>query len=80
MIVAITCYFNPTKSKLRLENYKIFHKNIKEEGIELYCVELAFTKTDFQLNDSDANYILQITTTDVMWQKERLFNNSMDFY
>lgn len=74
MIVAITCYFNPNKSKLRLDNYRIFREHIQAEGIKLYCAELACGDDPFQLKKSDADYMLQVRATDIMWQKERLLN------
>lgn len=73
MIAAITCFFN-TGQQLRLPNYRIFHEGISKEGIPLHTIELAFGDVEFQLNNSDADNLVQIRTTDVMWQKERLLN------
>jgi hypothetical protein len=74
MIVAVTCYYNPTKVQLRLDNYRFFQKQIKAEGIPLYTVELAFGDASFQLKQSESDHLIQVRAADVMWQKERLFN------
>lgn len=74
MIAAITCFFNPTKSQLRLDNFRAFRQALKDEGIPLYCVELVFKDNVFQLKKTDADYMLQLRANDIMWQKERLFN------
>ena len=74
MIAAVTCFFNPMKQQLRLDNYHNFHRNIALEGIELYTAELAFNDDEFQLSKKDADHLLQIKSSGVMWQKERLLN------
>jgi hypothetical protein len=67
---AITSFFNPSGYNRRLENYRIFRAHL---NIPLIAVELSFDGR-FALADSDADIVIRIYGTDVMWQKERLLN------
>ena len=67
---AITCYFNPVGYRRRLENFHIFRKRLK---VPLVAVELAFDKK-FQLASEDADILVQLHSSAVLWQKERLLN------
>jgi hypothetical protein len=67
---AITCYFNPVGYRRRLANYRVFRQRL---GVPLVAVELAYGP-NFELNESDAEILLQLRGGDVMWQKERLLN------
>ncbi len=69
---AITTFFNPTKSKQLIDNYRIFHSNL---GLNLLTVELSFDGR-FELLKRDATLIHQIKGDDlnILWQKERLIN------
>ena len=67
---ALTSYYNPMKYESRLNNYKIFSRNI---GVPLVTVELSFGG-QLQLTESDADILIQIEEGDIMFQKERLLN------
>ena len=67
---AITSYFNPVGYRHRLANYRIFREYLK---VPLVTVELAYGP-DFELGEGDADILVQLRGTDVMWQKERLLN------
>jgi hypothetical protein len=67
---AITCYFNPVGYHRRLENYRIFRQRLK---VPLVAVELSFDKK-FQLASWDADILVELCSTTVLWQKERLLN------
>jgi hypothetical protein len=67
---AIAAYFNPAGSRRRLANYRIFRKHLI---VPLLAVELAYGP-DFELGNGDADLLIQLRGTDVMWQKERLLN------
>ncbi len=67
---AITAYFNPSRYKRRLANYRLFRRHL---GVPLVTVELAFGDA-FELTDEDAEILIQLQGRDVMWQKERLLN------
>src|SRR5438045_2016831 len=67
---AITCYFNPAGYRRRLANYRIFRERLT---IPLLAIELAYG-SNFELNEKDADILIQLRGRDVMWQKERLLN------
>jgi len=66
----ITCYFNPVGYRRRLDNYRIFRQRLK---VPLVAVELSFDKK-FQLASADADILVQLHGSAVLWQKERLLN------
>lgn len=67
---AITTYFNPAGYRRRHTNYTAFFKRL---ALPLATVELSFDG-HFALGDTDADFLLRLRGTDVMWQKERLLN------
>ncbi len=67
---AITSYYNPARYKRRLINYRLFHKSL---ATPLVTVELSFDG-HFELTESDADILIQISGGAVLWQKERLLN------
>ena len=67
---AITSYFNPMRYARRLENFKIFRERL---NVPLVAVELAYGP-NFELEPGDAEIVVRLRGTAVMWQKERLLN------
>jgi hypothetical protein len=67
---AITCYFNPSGYRRRLKNFRVFRKHLR---VPLVAVELAY-RPNFELDENDAEILLQLRGKDVLWQKERLLN------
>jgi hypothetical protein len=67
---AITSYFNPVGYVSRFQNYQAFRKHL---AVPLLTVELSFNG-EFELTPQDADILVQIRGTHVMWQKERLIN------
>ena len=67
---AITSYFNPAYYRRRLANYRVFREHLT---VPLVAVELAYGP-HFELNDNDAEILVQLRGGDVLWQKERLLN------
>src|ERR1700682_329130 len=67
---AITSYYNPARSKRRWTNYRIFRRNL---GVPLLTVELSFDG-HFELEETDADILIQTSGGAVLWQKERLLN------
>jgi hypothetical protein len=67
---AITSYFNPVGYRCRLANYRVFRERLT---VPLVAVELAYGP-DFELNENDAEILVQLRGGDVLWQKERLLN------
>ncbi|MDA9764726.1 hypothetical protein N9C83_05110 [Opitutales bacterium] len=72
-IWAITCYFNPAGFHNRLANYRTFHKHL---SVPLITVELSFG-SNFELEAGDATKLIQVSSKDILWQKERLLNVAM---
>jgi hypothetical protein len=72
----ITTFFNPVGYSNKLQNFKVFRQAIKEQGLKLLAVELAFGDRPFELNTSDAEILIQLRTGEenILWQKERLLN------
>src|SRR5579864_1198351 len=71
---AITAYFNPTGSRRRLTNYRLFRKWLP---LPLVTVELSFAG-DFELGAEDADILIQLKEGDTLWQKERLLNVALN--
>ena len=69
-LLAITSYFNPFHGKLRKKNYETFRKHL---GIPLLTVEWS-PEARFELGEEDADYLIQVSGGDLLWQKERLLN------
>jgi hypothetical protein len=67
---AITSYFNPMGYRRRRANYQLFRQRL---NIPLIAVELAYGPS-FELDENDADILIQVRGGDVMWQKERLLN------
>jgi hypothetical protein len=67
---AITTYFNPIRYKRRLQNYRLFRQRLT---VPLVTVELGYNGK-FELEPDDADILLQVQGTSVLWQKERLLN------
>lgn len=69
-LLAITSYYNPFHGKARKANYDVFRRHL---GIPLLTVEWS-QHGDFDLCDDDADYLIQVSRGDLLWQKERLLN------
>ncbi len=67
---AITCYFNPLRYQRRLANFRVFRERLQ---VPLVVVELAYGP-EFELQAQDADILIQLRGTSVLWQKERLLN------
>lgn len=67
---AVTCLFNPLRSRRRAANFRTFRAHL---GVPLIAVELSFDGR-FELREGEAEVLVQLTGGDVMWQKERLLN------
>ena len=71
---AITAYYNPASYRTKSANYASFRDGLRDAGVPLLTVELAFGDTPFELEDGDADLLLRLRGGDVLWQKERLLN------
>lgn len=70
----ITTFFNPGQYSNKIENYRTFKESSKKQGLNLLCVELAYGDDKFELTENDADILIQLKASDVMWQRERLVN------
>jgi len=70
----ITAFYNPSRYKSKLQNYRRFREANKKQGLKLLAVELIGENDKFELQKDDADIIIQLKTLSVMWQKERLLN------
>lgn len=71
---AITSFYNPVGYRRRIENYRRFRERL---SVPLLAVELGY-RPQFELGEGDADILIQLNGTDVMWQKERLLNIALD--
>jgi hypothetical protein len=71
---AVTSFYNPAKYRRRAINYRVFRRNL---SIPLVTVELSFDGI-FELSPDDADVLLQIQGSAVLWQKERLLNVALE--
>lgn len=67
---AMTAYFNPIGYGSRLRNYRRFRRAL---AVPLIAVELGY-HDQFELTAADADILIRVTGTDMLWQKERLLN------
>ncbi len=75
-ICAITSYFNPSKSKRRLENYKAFTKDL---NLFLITVELSTDEAYFELSKDDADIYVPVVNSAILWHKESLLNVALNY-
>jgi hypothetical protein len=68
----ITTYFNPAGYKTRRINYDRFIEGLTKVGVPCLTIECAFNDEPFELPESPQ--CLQIRSSSVLWQKERLLN------
>lgn len=69
-IWAITSYFNPSKYRRRLLNYRQFLARL---DLPLVTAELSFDG-HYELGPGDADVLIQIPASTVLWHKESLLN------
>jgi hypothetical protein len=67
---AISAFFNPARFNTRLANYRLFRQHL---SVPLLTVELS-NDGSFQLTNEDADILVQVSSSCVVWQKERLLN------
>lgn len=68
---ALTTYFNPIGYSSRLANFRLFRRALA--AVPLITVELGH-RNHFELTAAESDILIQVTGTDVLWQKERLLN------
>lgn len=66
---AVTTFYNPSKYKTKLKNYKTFREKL---SVPLCAVEIS--DGDFELGPQDADILLQFRGETCIWQKEAAIN------
>jgi hypothetical protein len=69
---AVTAYFNWCHYRSKRENFHRFREGLLKNGVRLLTVECALYDDDFEL--SVLPDVIQVRSSSVMWQKERLLN------
>src|SRR4051794_12056501 len=67
---AITSFFNPAGYRRRLDNYRVFRREL---AVPLIAVELSYG-SPCELRPADADVLIQLRDGDVLWKKKRLLN------
>jgi hypothetical protein len=75
---SITTYFNPAGYSNKLEHLRIFSETIRKQGVKLLIVELAFGEASHVLEESQADRIIRVRSSSILWQKERLLNIAIE--
>lgn len=70
LTIAVTSYFNPLNYQSRKDNYILFKNQLQ---IPLLTIEWS-PEGKFDLTEKDADFLIQLSSGDLMWQKERLLN------
>ncbi len=70
----VTAYFNPHAIPLHLQNLHAFSQRVRQQGLKLMIVELAFGDARYEVPDDYGDQILRRHSRDVLWQKERMLN------
>ncbi len=68
----ITCVFNPSGYRSKMENYHRFAQKFRDAGLPLLTVECAFSGAPFVL--PPAPDVISVRSDSLLWQKERLLN------
>lgn len=71
-LAVVACFYNPSGSKRRIENFQKFVSGMQSSGVRLLVVELAFGEIPFQVDHHDD--VNRLRTDHVLWHKERLLN------
>jgi hypothetical protein len=70
----ITTYFNPARYLTKLRNLEQFAQRVRQQGLKLLIIELAFPEAPFAVPAHFADTLMQLRSGAVLWQKERLLN------
>lgn len=70
----IVTYFNPAGYPNKIVNFRLFRASLRKQGLPLVAVEAVMGDTEHELQDDDAERVIRVRATAVLWQKERLYN------
>ncbi|HEX3155151.1 MAG TPA: hypothetical protein VHV32_11030 [Candidatus Angelobacter sp.] len=74
----ITTYFNPVGYANKIDNLCIFANRIRQQGLKLLIIELAFNDRPYIIEDSLCDQIVRLRSNTILWQKERLLNIAVE--
>jgi len=77
-IIAITCFFNPSKYKSKKINFVKFRNNLLIQKVPLIVVECSLHDSPYEINIDDADLIVRVKSNSRIWQKERLLNIAIE--
>jgi len=75
-LYCITTFFNPARFKSLLRNYFVFADHMRQSGVKLLTVELAFNDDEYQIPLSDD--VRRLHSSSILWQKERMINFGLE--
>jgi hypothetical protein len=70
----LTAYFNPVGYVNKHRHLERFAQSVRQQGLKLAIVELAFNDAPYVVNHNLADIIIRVRSSTVLWQKERLLN------
>ncbi len=70
----VCAYFNPAGYHSRLKNFQMFRDRMRKQGLPFIVAEAALGDAPFSLSDADADIVIHVRTSSMIWQKERLLN------
>jgi hypothetical protein len=73
-LYVITCISNPVRYHSRYALYKDFEKRMKDAGVILYTVEMAFGNRPFSITTADNPHHIQLRSYFELWHKENMLN------
>jgi hypothetical protein len=75
-LAVVTSYFNSHNYASKRRGFELFRRSMERSGVPLFIGECAFGDEPFELERSSS--VSQFRCDDVMWQKERLLNLTID--
>jgi hypothetical protein len=75
-VAVVTSYFNSHKYASKRRGFGLFRDSMERSGVPLFIGECAFSDHAFELEPSDS--VFRFRSRDVMWQKERLINLTIE--
>ena len=70
----IATVFNPWRYKSRIKLYREFEKYVTDSGAELWTVELAHGRRDWEVTQRDNPHHLRLRSRHELWHKESMTN------
>jgi hypothetical protein len=75
-VAVVACYFNSHNYASKRRGFELFRASMERSRVPLFIGECAFGEDRFELAPSAS--VFQFRTPDLMWQKERLLNLTIE--